>query len=188
MINEFIIFPIVGAAIGAFTNELAIRMLFRPYNAWYIGPVKVPMTPGVIPSQRAQIAANIAETFEKHLISSDEIHTALTSEHSQKIIDDKIDETLKSLGPLAAMAAPFKPKIVEKLLSGIESVAEQAIENGDLDIRKKIEEKINEMPLQTLEELILGFSRKQFKHITIFGGILGALIGIVQATISTVMN
>ena len=86
------------------------------------------------------------------------------------------------------MAAPFKPKIVEKLLSGIESVAEQAIENGDLDIRKKIEEKINEMPLQTLEELILGFSRKQFKHITIFGGILGALIGIVQATISTVMN
>ncbi|MCM8532919.1 MAG: DUF445 family protein [Lentisphaeraceae bacterium] len=186
--NEFIIFPIVGAVIGAFTNELAIRMLFRPYNAWYIGPIRVPMTPGVIPSQRKQIAANIAETFEKHLISSNEIHKALTSEQSHQIINEKIDETLKSLGPLAAMAAPFKPKIVEKLLGGIESVAEKAIENGDLDIRKKIEDKINEMELSTLEDLILGFSKKQFKHITLFGGILGALIGIVQATIATTMN
>jgi uncharacterized membrane protein YheB (UPF0754 family) len=185
MINEFIIFPIVGAAIGAFTNELAIRMLFRPYNAWYIGPIKVPMTPGVIPSQRKTIAANIAETFEKHLISSNEIHAALTSETSKTIINEKIDETFKALGPLAAMAAPFKPKIVQKLLDGIESVATTAVENGDLDIRQKIEDKINEMPLSTLEELILGFSKKQFKHITLFGGILGAAIGIVQAIIAT---
>jgi len=99
----------------------------------------------------------------------------------------KIDETLKTLGPLAMMATPFKPKIVDKLINGMSSVAEQAIENGDLDIRKKIEDKINEMPLETLEELVLGFSRKQFKHITIFGGILGAVIGVVQAFISTTL-
>jgi len=185
--NEFILFPIVGAIIGAFTNELAIRMLFRPYKPWYIGKMKVPLTPGVIPAQRKTIAANIAETFEKHLLSSDEIHTALTSEQSKQIINEKIDETLKTLGPLAMMATPFKPKIVDKLINGMSSVAEQAIENGDLDIRKKIEDKINEMPLETLEELVLGFSRKQFKHITIFGGILGAVIGVVQAFISTTL-
>jgi len=185
--NEFILFPIVGAVIGAFTNELAIRMLFRPFNPWYIGKFKVPMTPGVIPAQRKTIAINIAETFEKHLLSSNEIHTALTSEKSQAIINEKIDETLKSLGPLAMMATPFKPKIVEKLINGMSTVAEQAIESGDLDIRKKIEDKINEMPLETLEELILGFSKKQFKHITIFGGILGAIIGLVQALISTLL-
>ena len=186
--NEFILFPIVGAVIGAFTNELAIRMLFRPYNPWYIGKLKLPLTPGVIPSQRKQIAANIAETFEKHLLSSHEIHDALTSEKSQAIINEKIDETLKTLGPLAMMATPFKPKIVNKLVDGMSSVAEQAIENGDLNIKQKIEDKINEMPLETLEELVLGFSRKQFKHITIFGGILGAVIGLVQAFLSMAMN
>ena len=185
--NEFILFPIVGAVIGAFTNELAIRMLFRPYNPWYIGKMRIPMTPGVIPAQRTTIAANIAETFEKHLLSSDEIHKALTSEKSKQIINEKIDETLKTLGPLAMMATPFKPKIVDKLIVGMSTVAEQAVSSGDLDIRKKIEEKINEMPLETLEELILGFSRKQFKHITLFGGILGAAIGLVQAFLSTLL-
>jgi uncharacterized membrane protein YheB (UPF0754 family) len=185
--NAFIIFPLVGAIIGAFTNELAIRMLFRPYNPWYIFKIRIPMTPGVIPAQRKQIASNIAETFEKHLLSSNEIHEALTSEKSNAIINEKIDETLKSLGPLAMMAIPFKSKIVDKLITGMSAVAEQAINSGDLDIRKKIEDKINEMPLETLEELILGFSRKQFKHITIFGGILGAAIGLVQALLSTII-
>lgn len=183
--NEFILFPLVGAVIGTFTNELAIRMLFRPYKPWYVGTFRLPLTPGVIPSQRQQIAVNIAETFEKHLLSTDEIHAAMTSAKSQAIIDEKIDETLKSLGPLAMMATPFKPKIVEKLIAGMSTVAEQAVESGDLNIKQKIESKINEMPLETLEELVLGFSRKQFKHITIFGGILGATIGLVQATIST---
>ena len=185
--SPFILFPIVGAVIGAFTNELAIRMLFRPYNPWYIGKFKLPLTPGVIPAQREQIAQNIAETFEKHLLSSDEIQKALTSEKSQEIINEKIDETLKSLGPLAMMATPFKGKIVDKLIKGMGTVAEKAIENGDLDIRQKIEDKINEMPLETLEELVLGFSRKQFKHITIFGGILGATIGLVQAFLATML-
>jgi uncharacterized membrane protein YheB (UPF0754 family) len=184
----FIIFPIVGAIIGAFTNELAIRMLFRPYHPKYIGKFKIPMTPGVIPAQRDQIATNIADTFEKHLISSNEIHAALTSEKSKAIINEKIDETLKSLGPLAMMATPFKPKIVDKLINGMSTVAEQAIQSGDLDIRQKIEDKINEMPLETLEDLVLGFSKKQFKHITIFGGILGAVIGLVQAAISTLIQ
>ena len=95
--NEFILFPIVGAIIGAFTNELAIRMLFRPYKPWYIGKMKVPLTPGVIPAQRKTIAANIAETFEKHLLSSDEIHTALTSEQSKQIINEKIDRPITLL-------------------------------------------------------------------------------------------
>ena len=100
--NQFILFPIVGALIGAFTNELAIRMLFRPYNPWYIGKIRIPMTPGVIPAQRKTIAANIAETFEKHLLSSDEIHKALTSEKSKQIINEKIDETLNQAKEVAS--------------------------------------------------------------------------------------
>ncbi|NET52465.1 MAG: DUF445 family protein, partial [Merismopedia sp. SIO2A8] len=42
--------PIVGGVIGYFTNDLAIQMLFRPYNAIYVGDRKLPFTPGLIPS------------------------------------------------------------------------------------------------------------------------------------------
>ena len=51
--------PLVGAFIGYLTNRVAIRMLFRPLKAWHLGGIKIPMTPGVIPSKRHQLADNI---------------------------------------------------------------------------------------------------------------------------------
>ncbi len=49
--------PIVGAIIGYTTNWLAIKMLFKPpHEAKYIGKLKVPFTPGLIPRERERIA------------------------------------------------------------------------------------------------------------------------------------
>ncbi|MDP7742500.1 MAG: DUF445 family protein, partial [Lentisphaeria bacterium] len=42
----FILFPIVGAIIGALTNQIAIKMLFRPYRPIMIGSLTLPLTPG----------------------------------------------------------------------------------------------------------------------------------------------
>lgn len=184
----FIVFPAIGAVIGAVTNELAIKMLFRPYKPIYIGKFKLPLTPGVIPSQRERIAQNIAETFEKHLLSGDEIHEAVVSDKSRGIIEKKVDEMFSSLGPLAMMVGGFKTKIVDKIIDGIDEVARQGIEGGDLNIKQRIEDKINEMPVQQLEDLILGFSRKQFRHITIFGALLGGMIGLIQAFLAPVLQ
>ena len=287
--NPFIIMPAIGALIGAVTNELAIRMLFRPYKAIYFLGLKLPFTPGVIPSQREVIAGNIAETFEKHLLSGQEIHDMLTSKDmhealesqvaeglkqelpkilsepqlinkasqiihgavlstaeekivafSQKrgreLADNIIDDALQSLGSMVAMmASPFKGKIVDKVLQGIdqfiqetlielkddstrelisqslekelkalktEEIAQslapkvsqmiidglskaiqQALSDGHLDIRKKIEKRINELDIKQLEEIILGFSKEQFRYITLFGAILGAIIGLIQASL-----
>ena len=45
-----IILPIaLCAAIGYFTNYIAIKMLFRPRKELRIGSWRVPFTPGVIP-------------------------------------------------------------------------------------------------------------------------------------------
>ena len=35
---------------------------------------------------------------------------------------------------------------------------------------------------------VLGFSRKQFRYITVFGGILGALIGFLQAILNSALS
>ena len=45
-----IILPIiVGGIIGYCTNYIAIKMMFRPHKAVYIGKFKLPFTPGIIP-------------------------------------------------------------------------------------------------------------------------------------------
>ena len=179
---ELVLFPAIGAVIGAVTNQIAIKMLFRPYAPVRIFGQRLWFTPGVIPAQRHIIASNIATTFEDQLLGGDEIHAALTGPRATGLIEGKVDELLASLGPLAMMAQGFKPVIIEKVIAGIEEMALDLVTpGGELDIRQRIEDKINELDIARLEELILGFSRKQFQHITFFGGVLGFLIGCVQA-------
>jgi uncharacterized membrane protein YheB (UPF0754 family) len=179
---KLLLFPAIGAVIGAVTNQIAIKMLFRPYAPVIVFGQRLWFTPGVIPAQRHIIASNIATTFEDQLLGGDEIHAALTGPRATGLVEAKVDELMRSLGPLALMAEGFKPVIVEKVISGIEEMALDLVTpGGELDIRLRIEDKINEMDIARLEELILGFSRKQFQHITFFGGVLGFLIGCVQA-------
>jgi uncharacterized membrane protein YheB (UPF0754 family) len=65
--------PLVGAGIGYFTNDIAIRMLFRPYKAKYIGTWRVPLTPGVIPRNQARLAQRVADSITGSLLTPDAI-------------------------------------------------------------------------------------------------------------------
>ena len=183
---SFIIFPIIGAIIGAVTNEIAIKMLFRPYKKLFLFGMKLPFTPGVIPSQRQSIAKKIAENFEEKLLSGDEIRKIVTGDKVRNILDAKVDAFIEKLGRLAGMmASGYKKDIVDNIIKSIEEMADNAIaKGGELNIGQKIEQKINDMDIEVLEDLILGVSKKQFQHITFFGGVLGFLIGLVQAVIS----
>ena len=103
--------PLVGAFIGYLTNRVAIRMLFRPLKAWHIGRLKIPMTPGVIPSKRHELAANIGEMVGEHLLTGDEISRALQKEgfqeHLQILIESKISSNMKKdLGSLRTIIPP----------------------------------------------------------------------------------
>ena len=51
----------IGALIGGITNHLAIKMLFRPHEAKYIGSWRVPFTPGLIPKRRDELANNLGK-------------------------------------------------------------------------------------------------------------------------------
>ncbi|MGL5078021.1 MAG: DUF445 domain-containing protein, partial [Waterburya sp.] len=69
----FFVPPIAGSIIGYFTNDIAIKMLFRPYKAIYIGKRKLPFTPGLIPSNQERLAQKIADTIMGSLLTPDEI-------------------------------------------------------------------------------------------------------------------
>jgi uncharacterized membrane protein YheB (UPF0754 family) len=65
--------PVLGTVIGYFTNDLAIRMLFRPYRPLYLGRYRLPFTPGLIPSNQGRLAARIADTITSSLLTPEEL-------------------------------------------------------------------------------------------------------------------
>lgn len=100
--------PVVGAFIGYITNKVAIKMLFRPLKAWRILGIKVPMTPGVIPSKRYELAKNMGEMVGDHLLTSKEIGHALTQkafqQHLYNLIEERVGRFLhEDLGPVASI-------------------------------------------------------------------------------------
>ncbi|MBD1901837.1 DUF445 family protein [Coleofasciculus sp. FACHB-64] len=65
--------PIVGAIIGYFTNDIAIKMLFRPYRTLYIGGRRVPFTPGLIPRNQERLANRVSDTIMGSLLTPEEL-------------------------------------------------------------------------------------------------------------------
>jgi len=65
--------PVAGAVIGYFTNDIAIKMLFRPYQPIYIGNRRLPFTPGLIPRNQANLAKRVANTIMGSLLTPDEL-------------------------------------------------------------------------------------------------------------------
>jgi len=97
--------PLLGAFIGYLTNKVAIRMLFRPLKPWHLWGIRVPMTPGVIPSKRHELAENIGEMVGKHLLTATDIGAALSTERFQEhlhlLFEDRVKDILaRDLGPV----------------------------------------------------------------------------------------
>lgn len=63
--------PLIGAVIGYITNDLAIRMLFHPYKAVYIGKFKLPFTPGIIPKEQQRIAKSLGNVISDMLLDEE---------------------------------------------------------------------------------------------------------------------
>ena len=66
--------PIVGGLIGYFTNDLAVKMLFRPYKPAYWWGRKLPFTPGLIPANQDRLARRVADTVVNSLLTPEELH------------------------------------------------------------------------------------------------------------------
>lgn len=77
---EYIIAPVLGGVIGYITNDIAIRMLFRPHTAKYICGVHIPLTPGIIPKEKGRIAEAIGGVISDNLMNQEVLRRYLLSE------------------------------------------------------------------------------------------------------------
>jgi len=102
---DYAVPPLLGALIGYFTNYVAVKMLFRPYRAYYVFGKKLPFTPGLIPSKREKLAGAIARVVKENLVTEEAIRSRLNEE--------KVKESLRSF--------------VDSALSGFEKRSEEII-------------------------------------------------------------
>ena len=77
---QFLIGPVIGLIIGYVTNNIAIKMLFRPQKPVYIGKRRVPFTPGLIPKEKERIAKTIGGVVSTELLDNDTINKTLLSD------------------------------------------------------------------------------------------------------------
>ncbi|MGF7399938.1 DUF445 family protein [Thermoanaerobacterium thermosaccharolyticum] len=184
---------LIGAAIGWITNYIAIVMLFRPIEPVKIFGIDIQ---GLIPRRRDEIAASIGKVVEDELISIDDIWGKLLSDENRKYILSRILNTVGSAveknvpsfipKPLKAMIADYVRGIVNKEAEKfIDESA--AIMSEKVDIAGIVEEKIKLFELKKLEKIVLDVSNKELKMIVVLGGILGFIIGILQAFVVRVL-
>ena len=85
---SFLIGPLLGGVIGYITNDIAIRMMFRPHQAKYIFGMKVPFTPGIIPKERFRIADAVGVSISENLMNREVLEKNLLSEEMIRKISD----------------------------------------------------------------------------------------------------
>ena len=71
---------VMSAVIGIFTNYIAVKMLFRPYRAKYIGRFHIPFTPGIMPRRQGALAKALGRMISESLVRTEDIKRALLSD------------------------------------------------------------------------------------------------------------
>ncbi|MCL7415281.1 MAG: DUF445 family protein [ANME-2 cluster archaeon] len=184
-----LLFPIVGGIIGYTTNYIAVKMLFRPHRAIGIGPIKVQ---GVLPKRRNDISASIAATVEEELISIKDLTVILKKLDLGPEIDGMVDDFFRSseydgkseiLSRInTTVNAYLRSKVKSSLNENKEELITEFIHRieSEVDFKQIIEKKIDAYDLNQLENIVMRVSSRELRYITIIGGVLGFMVGLVQ--------
>ncbi|WP_300276015.1 DUF445 domain-containing protein [Peptacetobacter sp.] len=186
---------VIGGFIGYLTNVLAIKMLFKPYEA-----IKIPIINfeirGLIPKRKEELAKNVAETVKRELLNEDDIFDGIIKEEDKKEISEYINSKIKNIISEKAMFLPSS--ILSRISDYISDIIDKEVDNTvdelevkfiekakeRVDIEKIIEERINDFDIEYLEEMTVKIAKKELKHIEVLGLFLGFMIGVVQGIIT----
>lgn len=135
---KYILMPVLGGIIGYITNDIAIKMLFRPRRAIYIGKWKLPFTPGLIPQQKDRIARSIGTVVSAQLLNAETLRASVLSDESLNAIRMRLLEVMNGLAQNEASVKDFVSQYVEE--SVVERTAAAVKENLERVIVRKMTE------------------------------------------------
>jgi uncharacterized membrane protein YheB (UPF0754 family) len=181
-----IFYPFIGALIGWFTNTIAIWMLFHPYEEKRILRIKIPFTPGLIPARIERLAQEVSGAIRDHFLSGADVKDIL----KEMALGEVLFAEIKKRMHRSIVLSPLTILLDHAYIQGsVNKALERIIERlEDEAVGGKIEEFIHQRILREfnprkIEEVILKVSKKELRYITYFGGILGGIIGLMQAAV-----
>lgn len=119
-ISPYIVAPLVGGVIGYITNDIAIRMLFRPHTAKYVFGMKVPFTPGIIPKEKGRIAEAIGGAISQNLMNQEVLERYLLSDEMTLKVRTSVEDFLNTQKKKQESVADFlRHYLSEEELQGI---------------------------------------------------------------------
>lgn len=194
MYYYFLLFPGLGGAIGWITNYIAIKFLFWPRKPMRIGGL---VLQGVIPKRRKDLSRAVGEIVTTELLSREQIAAALNAPEIRagmanlagQAAGDRVAAyplllplprgVRQSIGEFVAgtvakevqeMLAGSGPELAEKILSSV-------------NLAGLVEEKLDAMDWDYMERIVYSVAGRELKVIEVLGGVLGALVGLVQALV-----
>lgn len=113
--------PVLGGVIGYFTNDIAIKMLFRPYKPKHLFGQRLPFTPGLIPSNQQRLAKKISEVIMRSLLTPEEMQKLarrlLQTERTEKAISWLLSLALEQMqGSSQNKTAKILGKVLQDLM------------------------------------------------------------------------
>ena len=131
-----IVFPIlVGSVIGYCTNYIAIKMLFHPHKAIYIGKHQLPFTPGIIPKNQKRMANAVGDAVKDQLLTRESLIASLGDGGTiEKLAGDLTNSIYQS------------DKRVDELFTK-EGACEETVDAVSGTISRAVMEKVNQVDL-----------------------------------------
>lgn len=194
-IISYILLPLISAAIGWFTNWVAIKMLFRPRQEkdLYLFTIQ-----GIFPKRKKILAERLGVIVARDLFSmsmiSQKIDTEENREQIKKAIlselEDYMVNRLKTGNPLLAFFA--KDSLIEQITNKIKDMLDELVPRLMNQLTTKLEEiNVEELVFQRVmafsdekfENLLMAVIKKELTFIEVAGAVLGFFIGLVQVGI-----
>jgi uncharacterized membrane protein YheB (UPF0754 family) len=199
MLYWYLTFPFVSALIGWFTNYLAVKMLFHPRLEKRILFMRIQ---GVFPKRQRVLGERLGRVVAKELldmevirekIDNDEVRgklkTAIITEIEQYLEEFRQSNKLVAMFAGEGMMQNIKDKIAVKLDDMIPKLTNQfAGKLEEIDVEGIVAERVNQFSHERLELLLKAVMDKELVFITRLGGVLGFLIGLLQAGASYLID
>ena len=136
METTYFVAPLLGGLIGYITNDIAIRMLFRPHKAKYLFGIHIPFTPGIIPKEKGRIAEAIGGVISENLINNEVLEKYLLSDEMIGKVRSAVEEFISTQQRNQESVARFLGHYLSK--DEIDSIAQ----NINQSITKQTYEKL----------------------------------------------
>lgn len=174
--------PIIGAIIGYLTNNIAVKMLFRPLRPIKIGSYTLPFTPGIIPKGQGRLAKAVGVAVGDNLLTSEVLEEKLLSDEMLEKIGSSLDEFFDE--------KKESDTTLEQLLemASTKEIAAEQIQMAKASITERMTKKVKEANLgEFVSEAVVRAVKKKlagsFLEMMVSDNLLNSIAGYVEENV-----